>query len=50
MSSIHVTNVIVHNTKVLFNTPFKFDISFECYSPIVDGNLVDPCHTKQKPF
>eukprot|EP00826_Nyctotherus_ovalis_P024709 TRINITY_DN1907_c0_g2_i1.p1 TRINITY_DN1907_c0_g2~~TRINITY_DN1907_c0_g2_i1.p1 ORF type:complete len:209 (+),score=47.20 TRINITY_DN1907_c0_g2_i1:55-627(+) len=37
MSSVNVTNVIPHNTKGSFTTPFKFDISFECYSPIVDG-------------
>lgn len=39
MSSVNVTNVIPHNTKGPFSTPFKFDISFECYSPISDGNF-----------
>ena len=37
MSSIHVTNVIPYNLKGPFSTPFKFDISFECYSALVSG-------------
>ncbi|KAF2073737.1 hypothetical protein CYY_004939 [Polysphondylium violaceum] len=34
MSHIRLTQVLLHNNPSTFNTPFIFDISFECVSPI----------------
>ncbi|EAL64594.1 hypothetical protein ACTFIW_002040 [Dictyostelium discoideum] len=34
MSHIRLTQVLIHNNPSSFNSPFIFDISFECVSPI----------------
>ncbi|KAN0041858.1 hypothetical protein ACTFIV_004408 [Dictyostelium citrinum] len=37
MSHIRLTQVLIHNNPSSFNSPFIFDISFECVSPIKEA-------------
>ena len=38
MASINVTNILVHNNPCAYVDQFKFEITFECLSPIPDSN------------
>lgn len=37
MTAINVTSVVVHDNPSKFNTPFKFEITFECNMELKDG-------------
>ena len=37
MSSINITNINVLNNPALFQSPFAFEVTFECIVPIKEG-------------
>lgn len=43
MSAVNITNVTVLDNPAAFLNPFQFEISYECLTPLKDGNLLEPC-------
>lgn len=41
MSAVNITNVTVLDNPASFLTPFQFEISYECVSPLKEGNFSD---------
>ena len=39
MSVVNITNIQVLNNPAKFDTPFAFEITFECISPLKEGEL-----------
>uniref|UniRef100_A0A5B7BZG5 Uncharacterized protein n=1 Tax=Davidia involucrata TaxID=16924 RepID=A0A5B7BZG5_DAVIN len=39
MSAVNITNVTVLDNPATFLTPFQFEISYECVTPLTDGTL-----------
>jgi len=44
MAKVHVSNVVVLNNPCEFNTPFQFEITFECIEELKEGNAVLKYH------
>ena len=38
MSAVNITNVAVLDNPATFLNPFQFEISYECLTPLKDGN------------
>jgi len=38
MSAVNITNVAVLDNPAAFLNPFQFEISYECLTPLKDGN------------
>jgi histone chaperone ASF1 len=41
MSAVNITNVAVLDNPSAFLKPFQFEISYECLTPLKDGNLFE---------
>lgn len=39
MSAVNITNVTVLDNPAAFLNPFQFEISYECLTPLKDGNF-----------
>lgn len=42
MSAVNITNVTVSDNPAPFLSPFQFEISYECVTPLKDGVLTFP--------
>lgn len=40
MAKVHVSNVVVLNNPCEFNTPFQFEITFECIEELKEGKML----------